>query len=191
MSKLLLKSAVLGGFVVFLWGMFSWMVLPLHQRCFHKFHHETRVASEIKANAPEKGMYVLPYTFDYGEHSSQEEMKKAIHMMDNGPFVFASVVPSGLGHKMGASLVRALIIQIIGAFIVSWMLLKTKSLSFRSRVSFVTLFGLGVGILGYLPSWNWLGFSVGYVLVNMLDLIISWSLAGLVIANILKTRASK
>lgn len=149
------------------------------------------MAFEVKNNAPEKGMYVLPYTFDYNENSSKEEMKAAIQMMENGPFVFASVVPNGLGHRMGASLVRAFVIQVLGAFIVSWMLMKTKPLSFRSKVLYVTLFGLGVGILGHMPAWNWLGFSAGYVFVNIIDLVISWCLAGLVIANVLKTRSAK
>ena len=186
MSKSLLKASLLGGLVVFVWGMLSWMALPFHKHCFHQFSDESRVAAVIKENAPEKGTYILPYTFDYDENTSKEKARNTVDIMDNGPFVFASVLPYGMGRSMAAPLVTSLIIQIVGAFLIAWLLSQTKGLKFWQKVRFVTVYGLAVGILGLLPAWNWLGFSGTYVLVNMADLIISWWLAGLVIAKMLK-----
>lgn len=186
MSKSLLKSALVGGLIVFVWGMISWMALPMHKHCFHSFKNESKVASVIRENAPEKGIYILPNTYGYNENSSQSEMNKAIEMMDKGPFMFASVVPNGLGNSMDGPLVFSFVIQVVGAFIISWMLSRTKGLAFWDKVKFVTLFGLGVGVLGLLPSWNWLGFPGLYVAVHLLDLIVGWFLAGMAIAKLLK-----
>jgi hypothetical protein len=66
--------------------------------------------------------------------------------------------------------------------------MRTKGLNLRRQVGFFTLFGLAVGILGELPSWNWWGFSAGYAFVGIADAVIGWSLAGLCIAKLLKMK---
>jgi predicted small secreted protein len=189
MSRTHLKAAIIGGLIVFIWGMFSWMVFPWHQSCLKKFTNESDVADAIKDNAPVAGVYVLPNTFAYKEGTSEHEMSKGIKMMENGPFMFATVRPHGVGAMSLKPFILSLIIQIIGAFIVTWMVMQTKGLSYKKQVGFITLFGLGVGVLSQLPDWNWWGFSGAYVLTYMADLIISWFLAGLGIAKVLKKKA--
>jgi hypothetical protein len=186
MSKTLLKAAVLGGLIVFVWGMFSWMIFPWHQSCLKKFTHESEVASVIRDNAPVSGVYVLPDTFAYNEHTSHAEMARGKEMMERGPFMFATVRSNGMGKMTLRPFIFSLIIQIIGALIVTWMLMQTKGLIFWKQVRFITLFGLGVAILGELPDWNWWGFSCAYVCINIADLVIGWFLAGLGIAKVLK-----
>ncbi|MEN9344126.1 MAG: hypothetical protein RLZZ453_913 [Chlamydiota bacterium] len=175
MPRSLLKSAVLGGLVVFIWSLISWMVLPIHQHCFHQFTNEERVASVIREHAPGKDLYEVVTMPEKCGCSKNE-----------GFYMFAAVVPKGLGQEMTRPLVCAFVIQVIGAFLVSWMLIKTKGLSFRHKVLFVTLFGLGIGVLGSLSAWNWANFSACYVLTQMFDLVVGWCLAGLVIAKTLK-----
>src|SRR5580700_10269798 len=169
MSKNHLKCALIGGLIVFIWGLFSWMVFPWHQTCLKRFTNESDVASAIKDNAPEAGMYVLPNTLAYhDETASHKEMTRGMEMMENGPFMFASVKPYGIGRMTVRPFIVSFIIQVIGAFIVTWMLMQTKNLSFKNQVAFVTVFGLSIGILGRLPDWNWWGFSCGYVLSNII-----------------------
>ena len=72
MQKTLLKSAVIGGLIVFIWGLFSWMVFPWHQSCLNKFSNESEVADVLRDNAPKPGMYVLPNTFCYKDGSSHQ-----------------------------------------------------------------------------------------------------------------------
>ncbi len=187
MSKNQLKCALIGGLIVFIWGLFSWMVFPWHQKCLKKFTNESDVADVIRDNAPVEGVYVLPNTFAYRDgNTSQGEISRGMEMLEKGPFMFASIKPNGIGKMTMGPFIISLIIQIIGAFIATWLLMQTKNLSFRNRVGFVTLFGLGVAILGRLPDWNWWGFSFGYVLINIVDLVIGWFLAGLGIAKVLK-----
>ncbi len=187
MSKNHLKCALIGGLIVFIWGLFSWMVFPWHQTCLKKFTNESDVADTIRDNAPEAGMYVLPNTFAYHDgNTSQRDMARGMEMLEKGPFMFASVRPNGIGKMSMGPFIISLIIQIIGAFIVTWLLMQTKNLPFKKQVGFVTVFGLGVGILGQFPDWNWWGFSYGYILSNIVDLIIGWFLAGFGIAKVLK-----
>ncbi|MBS0603891.1 MAG: hypothetical protein JSS60_02510 [Verrucomicrobia bacterium] len=186
MSRTNLKAAIIGGLIVFIWGMFSWMVFPWHQSTLKKFTDESEVADVIKDNAPVAGVYVLPNTFAYSEKTSHSEMTKGMKMMENGPFMFATVKPNGMGPMTMGPFVFSLILQIVGAFIVTWMLMQTKGLSFKKKVGFVTLFGVSIAILGQLPEWNWWGFSGCYVTTNMADLIVGWFLAGLGIAKVLQ-----
>ncbi len=186
MSKEHLKAAVLAGVILVVWGFFSWMVLPWHKCCLLQFQNQHEVARVIKDNAPVAGVYVLPNTFNYGDKTSQADMVKTEKMIEQGPYMFASVLPNGIGKMTARPLIFSLIIQVLGAFIVIWMLMQTKGLSFRRSVVFITVFGLGIGVVGLLPEWNWLGFAGGYVLVNIADLVIGWFFAGLAIAKLLR-----
>lgn len=188
MSKTLVRGAVIGGLVVFIWGIISWMVLPIHKHCFKKFSDESWVAEVISKNAPEDGIYVLPNTFSYTDQTSRKEIDRGIRMLEEGPFMFASVRSGGI-EKMGmVPLLVALITQMIGAWIVTWMLMQTKGLKFKKQVAFITLFGIGVGVLSQLPNWNWWKFSGSYTFAIFLDLAIGWFLAGLAIAKINKAK---
>lgn len=51
------------------------------------------------------------------------------------------------------------------------------------KVLFIALVGLIIGFVSHAPYWNWFGFSTPYVIVIILDTVIGWTLAGLVIAR--------
>ncbi len=140
----------------------------------------------LQANASTSGVYMLPNMYGY-DSSSAESMDDGLFMMKNGPTMFASIQLEGMPRSMKPFLI-SLLLQIIGAGIVTWMALHTKGLRFGQLVAFVTLFGVGVGVLGVLPAWNWGGISSHYALVLFLDLVIGWFLAGLAIAKICKSK---
>lgn len=171
MFKILIKGALLGGIIIFLWSAFSWMVLPWHKVTMHKFTNEAAVAETIKNNIPQSAVYLLP----------SEESK-----MSQGPLVFAAVHQGGMS-GMGSYLLIGLITQIIAAFLVTWMVSKTK-LSYGGRLGFILIFALAAGIATELPYWNWFNFSNEFTVVEIIDLLIGWFLAGLVIAKIVGSR---
>lgn len=185
-KKKCLQGAIVGGVIVFLWCLFSWMVLPWHSSVFHRFKNEECVATLIKSNAPVSGVYLLPNTYKYDASTSTEEMDKGLMMMQKGPTMFASIQLSGMGQKTIRPFVVSLIIQIIGAGIVTWMLLQARELNYKQRLWFVTLYGIAIGVLGILPAWNWWSLSSSYVFSIFFDLVIGWFLAGLAIAKICK-----
>lgn len=188
LTKKQYKAAIIGGLIVFLWGIFSWMVFPWHQKCMKKFKDESAVAHVIKKNAPESGVYVLPNTFDYSKDTSKDEMKRGVRMMEKGPFMFANVKVHGIGGMSVKPFIISFIIHVIGACIVTWMLVQAKGLDFRTQVGFVTLFGLAMGILTQLSDWNWWGFPFAFAFTNIVDMTIGWFLAGLGIAKLLKAK---
>ncbi len=190
MSQALTRCAVLGGIVVFLWGVFSWMVLPWHQMTMHKFSNEKRVAEVIQDHADMSGAYVIPNCMHHDKNMSKEDMRdemmKGKEMMRTGPIVFAMVQKNGMKMGMAAAFILTLIVQIIAAYLITWLLFMTKATNYMKQVRFVTIIALIAAIIVYIPDWIWMGASCGFVVVHMLDLIIGWFLGGLVIAKFAK-----
>lgn len=190
MDKKILKCAIVGGLVVFIWGMISWMVLPWHSNSFKQFQNEKEVYEAIKDNAPTSGVYILPNMYVYKDGMSQSDIKRQMsdqhHMMSKGPVMFASISVEGMKGMSLKPFVTSLIIQIIGAGIITWMLLQTKINVYKKQVIFITVAGFLVGLLGLLPAWNWWGFSGSYTFTCFADLVISWCLAGLAIGKVIK-----
>jgi len=183
MMQKLVKCAIVGGLVLFLWGMVSWAILPWHKMHMHKFQDEGRVARVISDNAPESGIYVLPNMMHLEKDS--QAMMEAQDNMRQGPFIFASVCLNGKDPDMAIPLVKGLIIKIVAAFLVTWLLLQTK-MKYNRRVGFVTMVGVVIALMGTLPYWIWFGFPVGFTIACIFEIVFGWFLAGLVIAKLAK-----
>ncbi len=170
MSKTLIKGGLLGGIVIFIWMAISWMLIPWHMATLHSFTSETTVAQVMKENAPQSGIYMMPLQANANQQSS-------------GPMVFAAVHQEGMTSMPEAMLIE-LVCQIVTAFLVTWMLMKTARLNYWGRVGFVFVFAITTSIASNVPYWTWFHFSTGFTLVSIADILISWLLAGLVIAKV-------
>lgn len=170
-----IKAGILGGIVLFIWGFISWTMLPWHTMSMHNFKSDVAVTQAIQANAPESGIYVLP-----SMHPGEGMESKS-----TGPMVFASIHLPGMSSSMGMPMGIGLLTQIVAAFLVAWMLARTK-LSYVGKVGFVVIFALTATIIRDVPAWNWFMFDTHYTLVMMADTIIGWFFAGLVLAKFSK-----
>ncbi|HAZ15808.1 MAG TPA: hypothetical protein DCY54_04165 [Parachlamydiales bacterium] len=190
--KTLLRCAILGGLIVFLWGTFSWTVLPWHQNSFKQFKNEEKVANAIRENAVEEGIYLLPSMFAYDKHESKGESKQRAaegkDKMMRGPVMFASIKPFGIDPNLARPMFVGVLLNMVGAFLISWIVSKIKS-DFWGYTGYVTLIGVIVGILSFFPEWNWWNFPLSYAMVGLMDLLIGWFLAGMFIARFLSKRA--
>ena len=164
-----LVLSVAGGIVLFLWGFISWAILPWHMMVANQFVNEAAVSQVLKENAPQQGVYYLPFS---------EE--------DHGPAqvgAFANVLPQGTEMNMGRQMAVSLFTQIIAAFLVLSLMSMTTGLTYGGKVGFFALVGLIIGYVSHVPYWNWFGFTASYTLVTILDILIGWTLAGLAIAK--------
>lgn len=173
MKHALIKSALIGGLIVFIWGMISWVVLPFHKSSIGHFQDEQAVAQVIQQNVYSSGVYRIPSS-------------PSMSQQQNMPYVFASVRLEGRMFSMPVAIVMELIASIVAAGLITWLLLQTKGLRYGKKVAFVTVVGLIVGILSQVPAWTWLNFPGSNALLCLIDLIIGWFLAGLAIGKIVK-----
>lgn len=175
MWKPMIRCSLIGGIIVFLWLMISWMVLPMHQTSINKFTDESEVSSCVMRYAPTDGVYVIP---------SWEQIEKGED--SKSPFVLVNIRRGVDYTNMVRNIICGVITQIIGAALITYLLLQTKAMKYWNRVWFVTIIGLVVGILGSVPAWNWWYFPSGWVVLEIFDYIIGWFLGGLVIAKLVK-----
>lgn len=173
------KAGVLGGIVLFIWGMVSWMLLPWHMETLHSFKDAKAVTQVIESNVSQSGIYFAP-TME--EHAAKKEVAKK-EAVKKEPMIFTSVRLEGMGPSMAVPMLISLFTQIVAAFFVAWMLSKTIGLSYMKRVTFVVVFALAASLVTEVPAWTWFGFDPKYVLVLIADLLIGWFFAGLVLAK--------
>ena len=166
-----MKKSIVGIFVgtavLFVWGAISWMALPWHNMTMKKIGNEPEFAQYVIHNFGSGGVYFMPST---------------PHAM-GGPMVLASIAPEG-ARPMGQAMAIAMLIQIAAAFLVSFLVYEGNVRKYRDRVGCVVVFALAAGFVCFLPNWNWWCFPTQYTIVNMMDLVIGWFLAGLAIAKI-------
>ena len=80
--------------------------------------------------------------------------------------------------------------QILAAMLITYLLLKTKSMKYWNQVGFVTISGIIAVLLGIVPSWNWWHFPGQWIFLEAFDLVVGWFLAGIVMAKLIKTKRS-
>jgi hypothetical protein len=166
-------AAVLGGFIVFAYMAVAWMVLPHHTSTLNAFPDEPALKQTL-SGIKERGIYTIP---------SPQAADSSTPVP--GPHVFAAVNPApnlSMGAPMGIGLVN----QIVCALIIVWLLGHTRPLGYGARVCFASAIGLLIGLAGSVPNWNWWGFSTPYMLAEIADQLIGWTLAGLAMAKVVR-----
>ena len=182
----ILLAAALGGLVVFVWGMISWMALPWHHAAYSPFTDEEAVVRALEANAPVTGVYGIPHGDCRGLTPEEKKAKQDAMMerMKRGPLVFAVVVRRGAA-GMGLYFVRGIVIGVVVSGVLAWLLSRAAVAGLLDRALFVAFAGLAGTAAVRLNEWNWHGFPTRYTVINIVDGFISWFLAGLAIAAVL------
>lgn len=188
MFKRVLLSTLLGGLLAYAWLMISWMVLPYHGKTIHKFDDETFVVSAIKASAKQSGVYHYPYMgADIPTQSKEDAQNQNDEVMDKmaeGPTILVAYSTEGAGMTM--KMLYGAGSQFLGAFFVSLMMLFLARSHYMARLMFVSLFAVAVGVLASSPLYVWWQFDQQFVLYEFLDYVIGWTLAGVVMAAVMK-----
>ena len=169
-------AVLAGGAVAFIWSTISWMVIPWHQPTMSAFEDEAAFAQTVKQSALEPGIYTYPAWTD-----DAEDMQKK---HDEGPYVFASVVPAGVGSEMGSMMVGGFLANLVGAALLLTLMLCVTDAGWKARTLVAAVAALFVSLVPALMNWNWWHFPMPFTLVAIVDGVIAWTLAGFVMAKI-------
>lgn len=167
-----IAAVIVGGLVAFIWSNISWMLIPWHIATMNTFENEDAVGLAIKEASSKPGIYTYPGW----SHDTEAMMKKH----DAGPYVFASVVPAGVGSGITIMLIKGFLIDILGAAFLLALMLQARDRNLRVAL-IATLF---VSLLPALAQWGWWHFPAGFTVVMILDSVIMWMLAAFVMAKI-------
>ncbi len=183
MLQKIIRFGVIGGVILFVWGILVWTIFPWQKNQVKMFANEKNVASVIKGNATESGLYVLPDLKGY----SEDDLDKAKERMRKGPFIIAMVSLSGRSPGMIGAMFKTLILKIIAASFVAWLLIQAKAKSNRA-IKFVTVIGFVIALSTSLPPVIWLGVPVLFGLPCLIEGTIGWFFVALAMAKMATSR---
>jgi hypothetical protein len=188
MTKSLILGTILGGLAAVVWSSISWELIGWHEKTMVAFHNEDEVSAVIASHAGQDGTFILPSmpsTAGMTPEQKKSALDAVMQKMQAGPIMVAAVRRGGFG-SYGRGLVIQLLSLMAAAFLLTWLLLQTNGLSYPRRVAFLAVVGLAASVIVDLPNWNWWGFSGAYTAVNLADSMLTWLVAGLVIAKVAK-----
>ena len=160
--KFYLQSALLAGLVIFAWGAFVHMAIPFWEDVMHELPNEQVVVDAIKSTGAPNGIY-------YG-------MQGMLLVLFLGHGMTSAT--DGMGTYMALEFIS----DVLVAFVLAWMLLRTNVRGVLNR----GLYAAVLGVLGWLSinvsSWIWYHFPFAYILLEAVDNVIGIFFAGLVIS---------
>lgn len=183
-------GTILGAIVFFIWGFLAWVVLGIHSGTINYIDDEPRVAQVLRESIDQPGVYWFP-KFPEGHEQATGEQREAMMKQwqdkhREGPIGFLSFHPEGFEAMTPTTHARGFGLNLAAALLAS-LLLGAASLRFYLlRVLFVASIGLIIGIAAHMTYWNYMHFPLDYSLMMLLDNIIGWTAAGLVIGAVVR-----
>lgn len=184
----LILAGILGGIVMFAWGALSHTVLQIGDSGVKMLPNEAAVVESLKANITEPGYYFAP-GMDMQHQASEAEQAAWTEKYKAGPTAIIVYQPTGREPMPPKLLLVELASNVVACLIVAF-LLSMGMFSFIGRVISATLIGVTGWVSIMVSYWNWYRYPDAFVLAEGIDQVVSWFLAGLAIAIIIRPKAA-
>ncbi len=191
MKPRVLLAGIAGGVVLFIWGALSHMALGLGEVGVKLIPNEDAVLTAMQSSLQEPGFYFFPGEGMETGQPTPEQMKRWEEKYSRGPTGVLIYQPGGATPWDPKQFLTELLAD-IGAALIAACLLNAAVGSlggFAARTFFVAPLGLFSGLDVHVSYWNWYRFPTDYTLAIMADGIIGWTLVGVVLALLIKSRA--
>lgn len=186
MKKIVL-AALAGGLVLFAWGAISHMLTPLGEMGFKNLPDEGPVLTTLGASIPEAGLYFYP-GLDMKKATAEERAAWA-EKIKSGPSGLLLYRPSG-GEAMSPRQLGSELLSNIFAAWIAAIVVAMISAPFGRRVLVVGLLGLFAWLSISASHWIWYGFPTAFVAAELIEQVVGWLFAGLVIAKIVPRQSA-
>jgi hypothetical protein len=170
----LIKGALVGGIVMFIYMWASWSFVPMHKATTVSFQQE------IAAEAPATDM---ADAVSKGAEKAMKAVKAAVDKVKSDT-TDEDAEKMAAKKKMQKQLGLTFLLSLFNALLLT-SLLKKSCYGGGCPVKFSMTVGLLVGAVSYLPSLIWYGAPLNYTLLGMADNLIAFTLAGAVISKCL------
>ncbi len=180
-----LIASLLGALVLFIWGFISWAALPFHTSTMRGLSNEDTVIAALRSGNASTGVYQMPSMNGPNKEAAEAKWKA-------GPMAMVFYSAEGM-NNMAMYFIKGFIVYVIAVWIAVMMLSKISwSLaSYGNRVRFMAMIGLILAVGGRLNDWAFMHFPTDFSLLLAADDVIGWTLAGLVVARIIKPAIMK
>ncbi|MFN0173873.1 MAG: hypothetical protein ACKVU0_04420 [Saprospiraceae bacterium] len=167
-----LIATIVGGLILFIWQFLSWSTLGVHNSEHGYTANQDKIMEALNQNLTEAGTYMVPGVPPGTSHEQAEAL-----MQPNMGKPWASIsYHKSFNMNMGMNMFRGFVVDLLAAFLLSWLLLRFANLNMRTAVQS----SIFVGLIGYLtiPYLNSIWFennSIGH----LIDALVSWGLLGI------------
>ena len=174
-------ATLLGGLVMFLWGAFAHMVLPIGEMSVRAPLNEDKAIAALHDSLPnEHAIYILPY-FDMARRDDPKAVEAFSTKAKSSPFAFIVYAPYGRDSmQMGYNLFHQWLSDTLAALLIALILIRSTVSAMRGLYT-----GLAFGVFAWLslsvPFWNWYRFPAAFTLGTLIEQAFGWLLAGAVI----------
>jgi hypothetical protein len=184
-------ASLAGGLILFVWSFLAWVVLPLHQSSIKTIPNEDAVMSMLQQSLTTKSVYIFPA--NPGMKADPAVMAAWEQKMKQGPTGMLMYNPAGEDPMMPNQMIFGFILDVFAAMLAAWFLSRSTAVasSYFARVAYCGMLGIFVSVFTHLMNWNWMGTPADFTTGLIVDSIISWILAGLAIAAIIKSPAQQ
>lgn len=188
LARALFRGGLIGGLVAFLLQAAAWSLLPWHATMTERFADEGAVARVLaEQSGGRRGVFQLPDTraaelegLDGDEALARIESLS--QRLQEGPVALVALRPDGIDLMNPGFFLASLLILVLGATgltLLAWQL-RERSLLLRWGT---TLGAVAAGaLLNQLPYWNWWHFTPRWTAIQLVDQLLPWAGAALVIA---------
>jgi hypothetical protein len=179
-------GGLIAGVVVFFWGAASHMALPIGTMGIRQIPNEDAVLAAFRGSITAPGFYFFP-GMDHSKPISDSEKATVMAKIKEGPTGVLVIHPEGAEAMSPKQLGTELATNVVSALLAAGLLTYVTA-KYIERVLFVTLLGVFGFLTVNVPYWNWYGFPADFIAAELIDQVVGWILAGLVLAAVVRPR---
>ncbi|HEY4293978.1 hypothetical protein [Luteibacter sp.] len=173
-------ATLIGGLIMFFWGAFAHMVLPLGELSMRAPTNEDSVLTALRDGLPaEHGIYVLPH-FDMATmHGNEQATKAYSEKAKANPYAFIVYSPNGKDPvAMGGNLFHQWLSDTLAALLVALVLIRMAGVGVVRGLCIGLAFGVFAWLSISVPYWNWYRFPGAFTAGYLVEQGFGWLLAG-------------
>ncbi|MGH8160071.1 MAG: hypothetical protein ACREPQ_18290 [Rhodanobacter sp.] len=177
-----LVAGLIGGIVMFIWGLAAHMALGLGNVGIHQPVDENVVLATLHEGLGEQaGVYMLP-SFDPKQMNDPYKVRaysqKAIH----APYAWVVYLPQGDDMmQMGPQIGRQWASDTLSALALAFVM-GLAGLGFRRRLAVAAAAAVFAWLSTMVPYWNWYRFPLDFTWAALVEQLIGWLIAGAAMA---------
>jgi len=179
---------------MFIWNFVAHDLLPLGEMGVRLIPNEDAVTSVLQTNLGDtSGFYVFPsggLTPGATREQKEAAMKKAEEQMAagaGGVLIYRPKRIFNFPKRLGIEFATEMIESLLAVF----LLAQTRITSFGGKVGFILTAGILAAIATNVPYANWYGFPKTFTLAQMIMMVVSFLLVGIVAALMLGRRSTQ
>ena len=173
-----LVAGLIGGIVMFLWGVAAHMALGLGSVGIHQPLNENAALSGLQEGLGDQpGVYLLP-SLDPKQMGDAAVVRAYSIKAVRSPYAWVVYQPRGtdmmqMGPQIGRQWASDTLASLALAFVMGLAVV-----GFRRRVAIAAAAAVFAWLSSMLPYWNWYRFPLDFTLAALAEQLIGWLLAG-------------